>query len=184
MKTTKNSIKARIKLALSLIKAAKEILSKIIKEIGAEDTDDYLFNWIDSIFEYDRSVSSTYRELEEGGYLDKIEEGSEVSEFTVNMIGGIYPEIIIPVDGGEFSVYAAESDYGIYQAGMTYTCKGSLFDLAFAEVKRGEIAKNDGLAENNRDVDLYVYGDQSTEDFTEKIRFPYDKFEAIASDEE
>ena len=56
-----------------------------------------------------------------------------------------------------------------------YEKDGDLIDLALAEVKSGELAEVANLKPDNKDIDLYVFSDPETEDYTDRYRIPYDK---------
>ena len=74
------------------------------------------------------------------------------------------------VDGGTLQVYCCMSDYGTRQVGMAYLTPNRVpFDLSLAEVKRGSLAEVHGLPANNKDLDLYVWEEPCTEDFTKQI---------------
>jgi hypothetical protein len=131
------------------------------------------------------------KDLAELGYLkdmpEESENGNERPPVTVGLTCDTYLNIKVPVDGGVLEAFESESDFGIYQVGIVYDCNdnvnSAVFDLALAEVKKGELAENSGLdPENNKDIDLYVFGDQTTEDYSEKISLSYDKFKEITDD--
>lgn len=81
-------------------------------------------------------------------------------------------------DGGKLVAYTGESDYDTPQAGIMYYDKeGNPLGLALAEVRRGELAVIDGKDPDNEDIDLIVWGDIYSDDYTEKITFTKDKIE-------
>ena len=104
--------------------------------------------------------------------------------YTVSEIPGIKKcvdgyEISNPLpNGGELVAYTGVSDYDTRQAGILYYDKeGNPLDLALAEVRRGELAVSDGKDPDNEDIDLMVWGDIYSEDYTEKITFEKEKIE-------
>ena len=81
--------------------------------------------------------------------------------------------------------YAGESDYDTMQAGITVKSpiEGkdgktyfNEYDLAMAEIKRGELAEIDGLKPDNKEISLYTYSDPSSEDYTNKNQIDPDKY--------
>ena len=91
-----------------------------------------------------------------------------------NTIGG---GIVRSVCGEKLLAFVADSDYGTYQAGVCYEKPdGCIIDLAMAEVKQGELAENEGLPADgtNKRVDLYVWGNPATEDYTERLELSLD----------
>lgn len=76
-------------------------------------------------------------------------------------------EIKLKVNGGTLVAWVQECGKETSQAGICYipdddTCE---IDLCCAEVK------GDGLAgkPDNKDIDVYLWGDPYTEDYTEKV---------------
>ncbi len=186
MKTTKNEAMAKIKLAMSMISAANNIINGIMNSVESGDDDDALFDWRNDLFDgqFD-TAESAVDGLEEAGYaLDEADAPeSTIPDFTVEMESN-GPVIKASVDDGTFEAWVATADYGTVQTGLMYHCKDSCFDIAVAEVPKGDLAKVNGLPEDNRDIITYMYGNPSEEDWTEKFRLSYDEIKAIAEDEE
>lgn len=49
----------------------------------------------------------------------------------------------------------------------------TLIDLSMIAVPRGEIAVARGLSEDNKDIDIYTFGDVYTEDYSRKDKIKY-----------
>jgi len=81
----------------------------------------------------------------------------------------------VPVNGGKLVLANGESDYGTKQIGLMYEKDGDLIDLALAEVKSGELAEIANQEPDNKDIDLYVFANPETEDYTNRYHIPYDK---------
>lgn len=77
-----------------------------------------------------------------------------------------YPEIRINVNGGTLCAYAYNCGEA-KQVGLSYIPNGedAPIDLCFAEVKGDELAGK----QNNQDIDVYLYEDPYTEDYTRKV---------------
>lgn len=105
-------------------------------------------------------TAGTMEALEKIGFMENREEG----ECAVR-------PFIKTAQGGFLNAYVCSSDCQTAQACTAYA--GALDDpgieLTLAEVKAGELAISDGKPEDNRDVDLYIYGDPHDEDFTERL---------------
>lgn len=183
--TTKSIIKAKIKLAMSMIEAANNIIANIRNDIDTKDVDDFFLDWRNDMFdgEFGDNADLAFADIADAGLLDNMNEGDEAPKPTVDVEYGLYPTINIPVDGGALEVYMSQSDFGTYQAGIIYKCQDSIFDLALAEVKRGELARIKGLPEDNKDISLFVYGNPAQEDYTDCIQISYDEIKCIADDE-
>ena len=83
-----------------------------------------------------------------------------------------YMELEMPLaENGKLVAYTGISDDDTRQVGiMHYTNDGSPIDLALAEVKKGSLAEVHGYDANNEDIDLMIWADPYTEDYTERIR--------------
>lgn len=78
-------------------------------------------------------------------------------------------------DGGSLCAYTNETDEEVRRVGILYRGKdGYGIDLALAEVKRGEIASAVGLKKDNDDIDVYLWADPSTDNFTLNCHISHD----------
>lgn len=117
-------------------------------------------------------TAGTVEALEKIGFMENREEGEcAVRPFIKTAQGGAIVTAVIKAQGGFPNAYVCSSDCQTAQACTAYA--GALDDpgieLTLAEVKAGELAISDGKPEDNRDVDLYIYGDPHDEDFTERL---------------
>lgn len=86
-------------------------------------------------------------------------------------------------NGDRLSSYLSESDAGTYQTGAVYyNEEQSPIDICMAEIKKGELARVNHKEDDNRDIDIYVWDDPFTEDYTYKKTIPFqDIHEALQS---
>lgn len=169
---TQNKIKAKLKLLASLASSAAILEREIKADIKTEKSQKVSSIVIRDVREgKNKNVDEVMNLLEELGNLSHLPKGEPVAAPFVDLIfadnievGVRYPE------GDEFLAALGAADYGTYQMSLSYDAvndKGDdvVVDLAFAEIKKGELAKAAGLSENNRDVDVYVHKPISVGDY-------------------
>ena len=173
METTKKELFERIKLLSNLTHEAREIANTILRDLPESDEVFYIIN--DVMRGNPEEVDEQFAALEKGGWLSNIPEGEDISFPAVKFTGkGSFIEIERPVDGGTLVAYNYASDYNTHGVGLIYkTSTGDDTDLALAEVKRGELAEIHGYPTDNKNVDLMIWGNPDSEDYTQELRYDY-----------
>lgn len=167
---TKNQFKAYLKLLTNLRQQEAKVRKMILKEVP-EPYKDLVAN---TVFLEPQLLQSMERKLISGGAITASEEDAEVQPIEISVDSYEMAQITKPVRGGSLIAYTSVADAGTDQAGVMYKTEDEcLIDLCMAEVKGGELAEVSGLAPENKDPDLYVYGDVYQEDYTEKIHIPW-----------
>ena len=161
---TENELKARVSLAIDLITAANQVLD----EIKSGNTDMFRSD-LTNMFSSDSDILIHW--LEEMKHCDGMENEILVGvpHLKYGPCGSIETGIMYP-DGSRLSSFFSESDCGTYQAGAHFTYNdGSLQDLCMVEIKKGDLAEIHGLSADNKDIDMYVWADPVSDDFTQKL---------------
>lgn len=180
----KNRIHAQLKMIEQLSDISKEIAKNILKNIPSADAE------LISILSHTEALHAdkVMEFMKRYNYIDDSETDYDITIPEINIHPDtLFCDMTVPVDGGKLSVFNSCSDNNTQQMGIGYLYgeDGDFIDLALTEVKRGELAVIDGLPEDNKDIDLYVYSDPHDEDYTEKIHIAFnDIAEALSCDEE
>ena len=167
--TTKSDIKARLSLAINLAEQAKGLLDEVCDNLAPSAEDD-IFDICNQIQDCELTdVDEAIAELEAAGYFKElgIPDGEEIKPAQVKVNNYLGIEVRTPLlDCDYLETFVGNSDYGP-QAGVVYVSKdGDLLDLAMAEQKQGEYARQDG--ESGEDITIYSYGNPFSEDYTSK----------------
>lgn len=171
---TKNELRAKLMFAVNMAEQTKKVLDEICEKLAPYAEDD-IFDMVNEIQSCERSdVDAMMTELEENGYFSdaKItEEGHpmQVPYVKYDNIRSIEVGITYP-EGDKLAAYLSESDFGTYQTGSVYYDKsGSPLDISLAEIRKGDLAEVAGLSPDNRDIDVMVWSDPYSEDYTQKF---------------
>lgn len=185
MKETKNDVKAKVALMVSLATATKKMYNDILDSFK-ENMDDGLFDLLNMVQDNEiTSVDEIMVELE--SYTSEMEDGEpmDLPYIKVDHIGSIEAGVTYP-DGSKLVGYLCESDCGTWQAGgMLYTKEGSPVDLCMAEIKKGDLAETAKLARDNKDVEIYAWAYVYNEDYSHKFIVKNDDIlDALGENEE
>lgn len=162
---TKGQMKRMLSMYENLQEEAEKIKSRIIKEIALQQfgTDD------------EENLSLAEKEIKEHGISEKIEklnfpeDNEKVNLPRLVLLKGGFgfnPEIRVKSNGGEL-VAGVETSEDYEQIWLGCTLRdGEYIDLALAEVKKGELAESMGYNEKDGVVDVYIYSDTDTDDYT------------------
>lgn len=142
-----------------------------------------------------RTLDEAFQNLESWSVFGDMEEGADVSLPSVEIRygGEILVVRLATKDGNVIDATVCHADNpeeGTVQANISYTeNKGKanelLIDLATVEIKKGKLAKSNKLPENNKDIDIYLWTDPFTEEFTNRFRMKHsDILEALKACEE
>lgn len=168
----KNIMKAKISLLISFAAASAKLKEQIVDSFG-DSINDQVFDLLDRIQSNETSNIDAIMEELEPYFSDENEEGQPVAipyisygDYMYSIETGVkYP------DGERLVAYLSESDYNTIQTGtMFYTANNNPIDLTMAEIKKGELAKIYYLPEDNKDIDIYVWADETSEDITHNFR--------------
>ena len=166
---TKETIREHLKLAMNLAELTRQVCEKLESEL-AETSEDVLFDVLNEIQAYKLTdLDEAMKRLDDACVFAACNENEENTLQAPELFLGDDLTVVvrIPANG--------ESDYGTKQIDLMYEKDGSLIDLALAEVKSGELAEIANQKPDNKDIDLYVFADPETEDYTNRYRIPYDK---------
>ena len=115
-------------------------------------------------------------------YISKLENGKQVDAPTI-IVDLLDSDSVADIqvtaslkDGGELETSVTDIDgSGTRQVFINYKDEEkNLIDLCGVEIKKGELAKSNGLPENNKDIDIYTYADPYSEDYTSKETIKYE----------
>lgn len=183
---TKNEIKAKLQLAVNFAGLTKKACNDLCNSL-TPIPDGYLYDLMDNIQSGERTdVNEIMAELEAENYFayaDIIEDGPELSVPEINIGNETDFCVKVPVNGGYLIAEANDTDFGTKQACLLYECNGYQIDLAFAEVKEGKLAEAVDLPADNKNIDLYIYADPYSEDYTVKETISYTDIQDALSDE-
>lgn len=174
---TKETIREHLKLAMNLAELTRQVCEKLESEL-AETSEDVLFDVLNEIQAYKLTdLDEAMKRLDDACVFAACNENEENTLQAPELFLGNDLTVVvrIPANGGNLILANGESDYGTKQIDLMYEKDGSLIDLALAEVKSGELAEIANQKPDNKDIDLYVFADPETEDYTNRYRIPYDK---------
>lgn len=177
MGMTKTEIRNCFMIMENLGRLCRQISEKVVGECRGNKgcgNKDLLRESLDDIIAGKASAENEWRDL--GFMFDNCVEGNENSapQITIDPNGNV--TVKQSVDGGTLvtAICCPDKD-GTEQAVLMFeNGDGDAFDLAMAEQKRGELAKFDDKDADNKDIDLYVWSDPSTEDYQYKFPLSYD----------
>ena len=174
---TKETIREHLKLAMNLAELTRQVCEKLESEL-AETSEDVLFDVLDEIQAYELTdLDEAMERLDDACAFTACNEDEEDTLQVPELFFGNDLSVVVrvPANGGNLVLANGESDYETKQIGLMYEKDGDMIDLALAEVKSGELAEVANLKPDNKDIDLYVFSDPETEDYTDRYRIPYDK---------
>lgn len=174
---TKETIREHLKLAMNLVELTRQVCEKLESEL-AETSEDVLFDVLNEIQAYKlTNLDEAMKRLDDALVFAACNENEENTLQAPELFLGDDLSVVvrIPANGGNLILANGESDYGTKQIGLMYEKDGDMIDLALAEVKSGELAEVANPKPDNKDIDLYVFADPETEDYTDRYRIPYDK---------
>lgn len=87
-------------------------------------------------------------------------------------------EIRVPVEGLGCLIATATHDHDFPCISVCLELEDkTLIDLSMVAVPQGKIAAARGLPEDNKDVDIYTFGDVYTEDYTRQDRIKFSELQ-------
>lgn len=156
---TKNELKAKLSLLEDIKRLEAELKEEILSSIEKSHGSALHANL--------ENADECYFMLRNMGYLDKMEDGEVVAIPYIRQdnsfleIGVTYP------DGDKLASHLSRLDTNSFQVGSLYYDKDDYpVDLALAEIRKGELAKQENRPVNNKDIDIYVWSDPFDEDYT------------------
>ena len=183
MSTTKNSIKAKLALAINLAEQCHKLTNEVTEALTQSDDDD-LYTTMDAIVNLEQTnVDELMKELEDKGYFKDAhitEDGEELPVAAIDVTNPYNISVKIPVDNNFLIAAVTAADDNI-QASIMHETDGYEIDIAMAEVKRGEIATMDKKPADNKDIDLYSYTDPYSEDYQRKDTIKFDDIKKALS---
>ena len=173
MAVTRNYIMAQVRLLKNLHEQTERLQKAISTELNLSSETALAVQ-----LATDFNIENLMGVLEKAGVLDSMPDGEEVKfpRLWLEAASGSRMTLICPVNGGELtaSVDMAGSDATwakIYHRALPLDAE---VDLAVAEVKTGGLAEENELPSDNKDIDLYICGDVSSDEPTDVIRISYE----------
>lgn len=191
---TRQQLEAKIRLLENLANIANSIEEDILDDLEeVRDSSDDLDGFLETLNQFRTGEITGQTLLKElDPYISKLENGQQVEapKIIVDLIDSdsiADIQVTVPLkDGGELETSVTDIDgSGTRQAFINYRDEEkNLIDLCGVEIKKGELAKANGLQEDNKDIDIYTYGDPYSEDYTDKTTIAHEDIEkAIGKDD-
>ena len=183
MDKTRNLIKAQIKLMKELSRSIDILREEILSELNINDLNrkeiESIGFFITSKSRPDMTnvLDNIMDRLDKANALYNIPDGEEVNlpSLKVQYMGQII-EATCPVGDGKLAATLSAigtCDNSVQSWASYYAPNGASVDLALAEVKKGELTECSGLSEDNQDIDLYIWRNPFTDDYTDKIQISH-----------
>lgn len=172
---------------LGILTNLNEIRNKIKKEIFSSVCDAENDHDINLLLDRDDiSSAAILSYLTGAGYItcESIEKQPQIDIPTIDInINTFEISIRVPINNEDaFIASASNADYDTKQISLGYLCGDDFFDLALAEIKKGELARAHKLPIHNRDIDMYIYGNPYDEDYTEHKYIKYADIKSVIND--
>lgn len=191
MSETKNNIKAKFLLMINLSDQLKKIGDELYNSLTEYEEDDLADLLTDIQNKKITDIDSIMKFLEDNKYFKDAhitEDGDQIEAAQIEIKSPSNISIKIKSDEGALITYLNELDPGTYtyQVGNAYEAEdGNIVDLCLAEIKKGELAEASHLNSDNKDIDIYTYGDIYSEGYTNKETIKYEDLrKALELDEE
>lgn len=180
--TSKNNIKARLKIIQNLAEVIDSLAESIFEELAFSEEDDLK----DVIVKNIGNANETIKYISENGYFENahLKEGAPEIIPTLEVFGTIC-NLSVPVGGKRLTLYNCDWN-GTPQVGIAYDYNHKTtapIELVTVEVKRGELAETHGLPENNMDVDIYLYENPYDDDYTQEARVSYNDIRNVMQED-
>ncbi len=182
---TRKMVYERMRLLKEYSEQLKELQSGILYDIYPynNDTLERVTKELQALVAGERTLEEAIENMDSYSAFDNLEEGEDISlpSISIRYGGDVVGVSLTTKDGDSIDAeicYADNCEEGSVQASIGYTknkgkANEQLFDLALAEIKKGELAKACKLPEDNRDIDIYVWADPHTDEFTDMRRISY-----------
>ena len=165
---TKNYIEAQLRLIHNLAEQAVKVSHDLFDELTTETTDqDAMIDQLNRLNGGEiEGIDEFVREFMDEFVPGSTPDGGLIHRAEVCVEGPESIELRVSTGKGEVLPYVYPADYGTVCCGVSYCEKDSNteIDLCLVEVKKGPLAE----IPDNEDVDIYVYGDPYSEEFTDK----------------
>lgn len=189
---TKKMVYAKMRMLQEISQQLKYLEEDILQQIHTDSNAVFgnVTKELQALVAGDRTLDEAFRNMDSCFAFDNMEEGEDVILPSIKIRhGGDMIDVSLATKYGD-SVdaticYADNYEAGSVQASIGYTInKGKTnelpIDLALAEVKRGELAKVNELPRDNKDIDIYLWTDPYTNEYTNMYRIKHtDVLEAL-----
>ena len=198
---TKAEVLNRLLFAKNLYKEAFKVVDEISEEVykatvkDVDDDDDetwVLVNFVDDAIKKlsgSTEANAVYNEIMGNDDIKAIFSDDDIEAFlpyprlSVDKNDPSYISMYVPLMGkgnkvgqDKLVLSTDRCDLNTIQASLIYKSKHACeHDLAFAEVKRGDVAVSDGKNSDNEDVDVYYYEDIFDECYSKKVTITRDE---------
>lgn len=184
---TKNALKAKIQMAVNLAALTKSLCNDICDALTTSPDDD-IYALTDNIQSYERTdVAEIMKQLEDDGYFADAhitEDGPAIAVPEITLGSPQVISIEIPVgNNSRLIAGTCVADCETPQAFIDYKFDDCGINIALAEIKKDELAKASSLPADNKDIDVYVWSDPHTEDYTHSHRIKFDDIAKELSDD-
>ena len=187
MKLTKKQAEAWAKLMRNLSEEAFLIGEKFCKEITPERYDERYATLYEKLQKTKECYQMFDKFLVENKLIEEsaLKEGDDCSPTMVKVMGINTVELSLPLKNGSLNTYTDVADYGTPNAGIMYKSdKGTPLDVTYVEQNKSELAKDKESPDNNEDLDVYIYSDPHTEDYTHMFTLTGDDIKDAMKEEE
>lgn len=187
---TKKMVYERIRLLKEYSEQLKELQSGILYDIYPYDNDtlERVTKELQALVAGERTLEEVIENMDSYSAFDNLEEGEDISlpSISIRYGGNVVGVSLTTKNGDSIDAEICYADNcETVQASLGYTTNKGKFDLALAEIKKGELAKACKLPEDNRDIDIYVWADPHTDECTDVRRISHtDILEVLKSCEE
>lgn len=171
---TQKEVMGKLALAINMAEQTKRLLEAVGQELAASGIP--RINYFFECFIAEDIMSGEYTDIDTvmekmKDFMVHMEEGEEIltPTISVNTSNIASVEVSLPLDdGGRMTAYTSISDDNTVQTGcIYYDTEGFPMDLCMAEVKKGDLAEIKGLPRDNRDIDIYLWANPYSDDYTE-----------------
>ena len=167
---TENKIKALLTIAKNLAEINEKIRVEILKNLDV--TNDDILNKLLSI-NADMSIETIMKYLNDFKHFKNtnIDSGEIIMPPEISLdLNTLMFTIAIDAENNNDKIIISNgsADLPSIQAAITYRYAktNDEIDIAYAEIKKGEIAKAFSLPKNNKNIEVYMFDDPSTESAT------------------
>ena len=165
--TTKNSIKADLKIGVEMLKTARHLIADSLSSLatGEAEKDDELIHINENIiFGENKDADKLIGALENLGYFkrDDIEEGPEIPSPTILADHDIIA-VNLPINQGSLRCSTQFSDNMTPVTSIDFVDENGTRPLAVVEQKQGSLVEDPGNKDN---LTLYTYEDMNSEEYS------------------
>lgn len=189
---TKNEIYARLSILENLSSELDKFKEKLIKDLSLEgitlgmqeNETKFVHTLIGQILDNEITKDEAYSKLSKAGYLKNMSKGEEINPIDFKLTEYLDFEVKLKLDEENALVSYLSCNPETLQMGTIYEHNKGVVDLSLSEIKIGDYAEMYNKSRDNKDVDIYVWGDAFSEDHTNKTTISYEDIKEALNDKE